>query len=386
MALSRVKVWSSNEILTAAALNAEFNNLLNNAAALISPLTGNLDLGSNAILNLDSLTFNDMLVSPATAGQLQRNGALLQYYDGTRSHSLLSAQAPANFNYIFNGDFEIWGGGGSAAPTGWTLVGAGATISRNSGGVGPRTGTFFLDMTRAGTDCRIEQDVAAIYPQISWWQGKTVTFGCLVRTAVANAARIMVTDGSGSSTMSGYHAGDDVWRWMTVTHTIASGATSVFCYCRIDNTNALVKFDGATLVIGTSLADFLPSGWRGRKAIMQGGSVTTTVPAGSTYYLHPAGTASTDLVTGQTPFKGVARNLYVLAGTAPGAASFVYTCRTNVGDTALTVTLTGGSRTSSNVTAEVEVPKGSGFNVKLVTSAGAPVAAHAWAVEYEEIP
>jgi hypothetical protein len=64
----------------------------------------------------------------------------------------------------------------------------------------------------------------------------------------------------------------------------------------------------------------------------------------------------------------------------------VYTCRTNVGDTALTVTLTGGSRTSSNVTAEVEVPKGSGFNVKLVTSAGAPVAAHAWAVEYEEIP
>lgn len=42
MALSRVKVWGT-EILTAADLNAEFDNILNNASSLISPLSGALD-------------------------------------------------------------------------------------------------------------------------------------------------------------------------------------------------------------------------------------------------------------------------------------------------------------------------------------------------------
>lgn len=43
MALSRVKVWVSGETLTAADLNAEFQNILDNAASLISPLGGALD-------------------------------------------------------------------------------------------------------------------------------------------------------------------------------------------------------------------------------------------------------------------------------------------------------------------------------------------------------
>ena len=40
MALARVKVWNPGDVLTAADLNAEFNNLLNNPIALISPTTG----------------------------------------------------------------------------------------------------------------------------------------------------------------------------------------------------------------------------------------------------------------------------------------------------------------------------------------------------------
>lgn len=42
MALSRSKVWGT-EVLTAADLNAEFDNILSNAASLISPLGGALD-------------------------------------------------------------------------------------------------------------------------------------------------------------------------------------------------------------------------------------------------------------------------------------------------------------------------------------------------------
>lgn len=52
MALSRVKSWIANEVLTAADLNAEFNNILNNALSLISPLTGNLNANLRSITNL----------------------------------------------------------------------------------------------------------------------------------------------------------------------------------------------------------------------------------------------------------------------------------------------------------------------------------------------
>lgn len=43
MALSRVHVWSAGEVLTAADLNAEINNIIDNASSLISPLSGALD-------------------------------------------------------------------------------------------------------------------------------------------------------------------------------------------------------------------------------------------------------------------------------------------------------------------------------------------------------
>lgn len=51
MALSRVKVWSAGEILYALDLNSEFNNVLNNALSLISPLTASLNAGGFKISN-----------------------------------------------------------------------------------------------------------------------------------------------------------------------------------------------------------------------------------------------------------------------------------------------------------------------------------------------
>jgi hypothetical protein len=45
MAISRTKTWSSGEVLTASDLNAEFDNILNNATSLVSPLTADLAFG-----------------------------------------------------------------------------------------------------------------------------------------------------------------------------------------------------------------------------------------------------------------------------------------------------------------------------------------------------
>ena len=52
MAISRVKSWVANEVLTASDLNAEFNNVLNNALSLVSPLTGTLNFNGNLATNL----------------------------------------------------------------------------------------------------------------------------------------------------------------------------------------------------------------------------------------------------------------------------------------------------------------------------------------------
>ena len=66
MAQSRVKTWSSAEVLTASDLNAEFNNILNNALSLISPLTGTLDISNERL--------DDIHIGTAADPSLNFNG------------------------------------------------------------------------------------------------------------------------------------------------------------------------------------------------------------------------------------------------------------------------------------------------------------------------
>jgi len=51
MAISRVHTWVALEVLTASDLNNEFNNILNNAVSLVSPLTANLDFNNFKAVN-----------------------------------------------------------------------------------------------------------------------------------------------------------------------------------------------------------------------------------------------------------------------------------------------------------------------------------------------
>jgi len=71
MALARIKIWGV-EVLTDTDLNAEFNNILNNALNLISPLTGDLDANSNNLLNVNRADIESHLIlevstAPATS-------------------------------------------------------------------------------------------------------------------------------------------------------------------------------------------------------------------------------------------------------------------------------------------------------------------------------
>jgi hypothetical protein len=50
MALARVHTWIAGEVLTAAALNAEVDNIINNGFSLIQPWVGNFDLDGNTLI------------------------------------------------------------------------------------------------------------------------------------------------------------------------------------------------------------------------------------------------------------------------------------------------------------------------------------------------
>jgi len=84
MALGRVKVWAALEDLNAADLNAEFNNILNNALSLISPLTGILDLNNFQITNhlLERVSSNP---TPATESRI--------FYNTTRDFAAIDDSA-----------------------------------------------------------------------------------------------------------------------------------------------------------------------------------------------------------------------------------------------------------------------------------------------------
>ena len=49
MAISRLHTWAAGEVLLASELNAEFNNILNNAADLVSPFTKAISMGGFAL-------------------------------------------------------------------------------------------------------------------------------------------------------------------------------------------------------------------------------------------------------------------------------------------------------------------------------------------------
>lgn len=181
-----------------------------------------------------------------------------------------ASQVPQlDFNWTFNGDQEIWGAGNSAAPTGWTLVGAGATVAKNTTTGQFKIGTASVSLTRAGTDLHLLQSVHLIagFDPVARWQGKTVTFGMWVRATVANRARIAINDGVGQ-TSSDYHSGGSAFEFLKVTRTIDNAATLLETRALVDTGDTTAQFDGAILVIGASVSDVIPSGqedalWKG---------------------------------------------------------------------------------------------------------------------------
>ncbi len=82
MAVSRLKTWASNEVLTSSDLNAEFNNILNNDSSLGWPATANKDLdGYQLILDGDADSY--LVASTDDRLDIRLGGSTLFRLDGT---------------------------------------------------------------------------------------------------------------------------------------------------------------------------------------------------------------------------------------------------------------------------------------------------------------
>lgn len=313
-------------------------------------------------------------------------GANIQdYVPGLR---IAAKQTIVDFNYTFNGDMEIWGAGTTAAPTGWALSGAGATIAKD-------TTTFRFSaaaaaITRAGTDCFLFLNVAGIldFGPVTRWQNRKVTLGCWVFGTVGNSAFVEINDGVGTSTGVA-HTGNSTWQFLTVTRQIDAAATKVELRLSVKNANNVVQFDGAMMVDGDAInSAFIDSAWADRTVEIAGGGVTSQAQA-TTFFYNVAGQSATEIQVSSPILRhSVARNLRVLVDAAPPAGqTLVVTLRKNeTTDTALTVTIDSTGRAQVDATHEVELAAGDQWSIKVVSSATAGARFVHWAFELETAP
>lgn len=287
------------------------------------------------------------------------------------------------FNYVFNGDFEIWGIGTTSAPTGWTLNGAGASAARSASGV--KSGSFAAQVTRAGTDCYISQDISIPYYGATWWRGKRVVIGCWVRDPGGADGRISINDGIGTSSSSVQTAGATS-EWLTVARVIDAAATKVEIRLEARTGAGAIQFDGARLSIGHVINDFITEFWSNRRSTMNFGDQVQVLSPGTYYLTTFANSAEISFVVNS---RFVVRSMRTKSFLAPGAGeTYTYTLRRNEADASpgLSHTHSGGAATTGLTTADCRFEKGDRIAIKIVVSASANACQHAIGLEVEQIP
>ena len=254
-----------------------------------------------------------------------------------------------------------------------------------------------------GTGLRVR---GANVDSVRWLGGslrENGTHGALIETDAVNVSLDSVEIASNSKLSSGtYHGvniGADIDQWQvsnsrignfsstlnTQQHgiNIASGSSENFVIVGNDLRGNL----GVPIAFGTSSGNFVVSSNLplqsdpNNRTISQSfsGSTPSTVAAGSTVYLGPAGA---NIFSGDSCFvasrAGVVSELYCASIAAPGAGqTFVYTVMKNGVATSMTVTVSGGAAFSAATASnQVLYSPGDTLDIRLVTSAGAAATKH----------
>ena len=115
MAIARITTWSSGQTLTASALNAEFNNILNNGVDLWSPASKSTSFGGYALV-LDAAGVTN-IQSPGTSGFLLTPGAKTGTPGSTGGTVNISAHTYTDSATAASGTATSWTGSSFQRPT-----------------------------------------------------------------------------------------------------------------------------------------------------------------------------------------------------------------------------------------------------------------------------
>lgn len=171
-------------------------------------------------------------------------------------------------NLARNGSFEEWPDSG--LPSGWSLVGAGATAVKDT--VNVHLGSSSVAVTRAGADARLTQDAATQAGGLSFLRGKAHTLAAFVRKPPGSRARIGLYDGVDQK-LSGFSCTDNNWERLEISKTIDNNATKLEISLEVIDFNATVQFDGVMLVEG-----HIAPGFRANPSDAKDPTVSDTTP------------------------------------------------------------------------------------------------------------
>ena len=115
MAISRVTTWASGQTLTASALNAEFNNIINNGTSLWSPATASVSMGGYALV-LDAAGVTSVQSSGAS-GFLYTAGDKAGSVGTTGSSFNIAASTFTDTSTAGSGTATAWVANGIQRPT-----------------------------------------------------------------------------------------------------------------------------------------------------------------------------------------------------------------------------------------------------------------------------
>ena len=189
MALSRVKVWIAGEVLLASDQNGEFNNILNNALALISPLTGTLDVDGQR-LTLDSDGDLNFLTTSDDVLALRKDTTSLFVWDAATASVVNGLQF---LSTIANDAVEIQAQG-TDAQIHVRLVpkGAQATVSSSGGWAVEGTTEAEWRIDASAGDFLLQENTGSVASP-TWTTRWTLAAGASVGTAV------LVNTGTGTT-------------------------------------------------------------------------------------------------------------------------------------------------------------------------------------------
>lgn len=165
---------------------------------------------------------------------------------------------------------QIWPDGDAAAPAGWVLSGAGASVARTGVGLGDtikmKFGQFAIKLTSAGAAARLTKTIIPTASMQEGLKGSKVSIALRCLSGVAAQASVVIDDGvaqtrGGWAGNGTYHIGGGGEEIIFCTHTLSSSATKLEVYIEVNSTG-LGRFNCFALVLGDTVpAEWFPERW-----------------------------------------------------------------------------------------------------------------------------